>query len=105
MELKQGVNVRNLGFLNAPCAEQNVFRSHQPATMFTSFLGTTMIFLTVLPSMKGLTFSEALAAASNSAWEALAGMVMTSRSLPLTWTGIWRVLSTSNAGSNLGQGA
>src|SRR6266568_5431943 len=105
MAMNGGVNETGGSILNSPCAEQNVFRCHQPATMLTSFLGTTMIFLTVLPSMNGLTFSEALAAASNSAWDALAGMVMTSRSLPLTWTGIWRVLSTSNAGSNLGQGA
>ena len=37
-----------------------------PTTMFTSFPGTTMIFFTVLPSMNGLTFSEAIAAASSS---------------------------------------
>ena len=29
----------------------------QTATMFTSFFGTTMIFLTVLPARNGLTFS------------------------------------------------
>ena len=33
--------------------------------MFTSFFGTTMTFLIVLPARNGCTFSEALAAASS----------------------------------------
>ena len=41
--------------------------------MFTSFFGTTMIFLMVLPAMNGCTFSDALAAASSAALSALAG--------------------------------
>src|ERR1019366_7182600 len=77
----------------------------QAATMFTSFLGRTMTFRMVLPSRKGFTLSEALAAASRSAWEAVAGTLMTSRSLPLTWTGISSVSSTSKAASNFGHAA
>src|ERR1019366_7652385 len=79
-------------------------RAHT-ATIFTSFFGRTITFLIVLPSRNGFTFSEARAAASRSAWEALADTLITSRSLPLTWTGISSVSSTSRAGSNFGQGA
>jgi ArsR family transcriptional regulator len=71
---------------------------------FTSFFGTTMTFLTVLPVMNDCTFSEALAAASSAALSALAGTLMTSRSLPLTCTGTSISLSTSKAGLNFGQG-
>ena len=76
----------------------------QPTIKFTSFFGTTMTFLMVLPVMNGCTFSDALAAASSAALSALAGTLMTSRSLPFTWTGISISLSTSKAGSNFGQG-
>ena len=55
---------------------------------FTSFFGTTMTFLIVLPAMNCCTFSDALAAASSAALSALAGTLMTSRSLPFTCTGI-----------------
>ena len=44
-------------------------RRGYPATKFTSFFGTTMIFLMVLPARNGCTFSEGLAAASSSARE------------------------------------
>src|SRR5437016_2938406 len=73
------------------------------ATMLTSFLGTMMIFLMVLPARNGLTFSDAFAADSRSAWEMSTGTLMTSRSLPLTWTGISRVSSISRAGLKVGQ--
>src|SRR5436853_6776851 len=71
--------------------------------MLTSFLGTMMIFLMVLPARNGFTFSDAWAAASRSAWEMSTGTLMTSRSLPLTWTGISRVSSISRAGLKVGQ--
>src|SRR5271157_11040 len=76
-----------------------------PATRLTSLRGRTMTLRMVLPSRKGLAFSDALAARSRSAAEALAGTRITSRSLPLTWTGISRVSSTRSAGLNWGQGA
>src|SRR6185312_17464039 len=44
------------------CVAAGFFR--QATTMFTSFLGTTTIFFTVLPSTNGLIFSERIAAAS-----------------------------------------
>src|ERR1017187_10860111 len=72
-----------------PCSQVHT------ATIFTSFFGRTMTFLIVLPIKNGFTCSEALAAASKSAWEALAETLITSRSLPLTWTGISSVSSTS----------
>ncbi len=39
----------------------------QPATRLTSFFGSTITFLTVLPSRKGFAFAEPLATASSSA--------------------------------------
>jgi hypothetical protein len=72
--------------------------------MFTNFFGTTMIFLIVLPSIYGLTFSLASAAAYICAFVASAATVMTLRHLPFTCTGIYSVFSTSSAGSNFGHG-
>src|SRR5690242_2579603 len=50
-----------------------------PTTMLTNFLGTTMTFLMVLPSMNGFTFSQARAAFSISDWVASALIIMRSR--------------------------
>jgi len=63
---------QSLGMLRRPPAEkaggQKPLRNlAQPTTRFTSFLGRTITFLTVLPSRKGFTFSEPLATASSSA--------------------------------------
>ena len=78
---------------------------HYATTIFTNLFGITMIFLIVLPSMKGLTFSDDLAISSSWAWVASTEALITSRSFPLTWTGISIVSSTSLAASNCGQGA
>src|SRR5258708_5098719 len=75
------------------------------ATILTNRFGITITFFIVLPSRNGLTFSELIAAASNSASVALTGTFTTSRSFPLTWTGTSMVFSKSQDGSNFGQGA
>ena len=90
------ISLRLAGCLSESSATRN---------QFTSFFGTTMTFLIVLPARNGCTFSDALAAASSAALSALAGTLMTSRNLPLTCTGISSVSSTSSAGSNFGQGS
>ncbi len=64
-----------------------------------------MIFLIVLPSMNGFTFSEFFAVVSKSACVAFTETLITSRNLPFTCTGISISLSTSSAASNFGHGA
>src|SRR5436190_15117463 len=73
-----------------------------PTIKFTNFFGTTITFLIVFPARNDCAFSAALAAASSSAAVQLAGTLMTSRSLPLTCTGISSVSSTSKSGLNGG---
>src|SRR5439155_12439833 len=83
---------------------ESEFGAPYATTMFTSFFGTTITFLIVLPSMNGFTLSDALAAASSVALSAVAGTLITSRNLPFTCTGISSVSSTSRSGSDGGQG-
>ena len=66
--------------------------------------GSTITFRIALPLMNDWTFSEAKAAVSSSAGDASAEMEITSRNLPLTWSGISNVDSTSKLASNFGQG-
>ena len=62
---------QGLGMLPKPAAEKalgpNLRRQlAQPTTRLASFLGSTITFLTALPSRKGFTFAEPLATASSS---------------------------------------